>query len=77
MITVTSLKTGRRYEARTTQYGSSNIVTRLYYGGIYLAGTDQPGMNGESSSSIELTIFRADQRAANLQIDLGEDQDTK
>jgi len=69
MVTVLS-KSGRRYEVRSQLYGTSNLVHRLYYGGILLASTDQTGDAGESSSSMELTIERADKRAGQLGISI-------
>jgi len=72
MVTVKG-KTGRKYEVRETVYGTRNIVYRLYYGGIFLAGSDQRGPNGESSSSLEITIARADARCEELGIEISVD----
>ena len=63
---------GRKYEVRSELCGTRNLVQRLYYGGIYLAGTDQAGPQGESSSTIEVTIERADERADALGIEIME-----
>lgn len=59
---------GRRYEIRTQTYGTRSVVQRLYYGGIYLASTDDLGPNGESNSTLETTIERANERAEQLGI---------
>jgi hypothetical protein len=67
MVTVMG-KSGKRYEVQSQLYGTSNLVHRLYYGGIFLAGTDQPGPQGESCSTMEQTIDRADARVAALNI---------
>jgi hypothetical protein len=67
MVTVLA-KSGRRFEVRSTQYGTTNLVHHLFYGGIFLAGTDRRGDAGESSSTMELTIERADKRADQLGI---------
>jgi hypothetical protein len=71
MVTVRGSKE-RKYEVRSQLYGTSNLVQRLYYGGIYLAGTDWKGPNGESSSTLEITIERADKRADELGIEVSE-----
>lgn len=63
-------KNGRRYEVETTLYGICNLTHRLYYGGIYLAGTNEPGPNKESSSSMKITIQRADNRVDELGIEV-------
>ena len=61
---------GRRYEVQSTLYGTRNLVQRLYYGGIFLAGTDQRGPAGESSTTLEDTIDRANQRADALGVEI-------
>lgn len=76
MTKVTSQKTNRTYDVEHTLYGTRNDVYRLYYGGIYLAGTDSPGchpdpeVQKQSSMSIELAIEVADIRAEKLQIQI-------
>lgn len=72
MTTVKSNKSGRKYDVQNTLYGTSCNVYRLYYGGIFLAGTDVRGPRGESSSTIEDTIIRADIRADELGIEIRE-----
>jgi len=59
-------KNGRRYEVRSTLYGTSNLVQRLYYGGIYLAGTEKSGQ------TIESAIERADKRVEDIGIDVSD-----
>ncbi len=71
MITVQGSK-GRKYEVRSQLYGTSNLVQRLYYGGIFLASTESRGPNGESSSSMEVTIERANARADALGIEVSD-----
>lgn len=61
---------GRRYEVQSQLYGTRNLIHRLFWGGIFLASTDQRGANGESSSSLETTIARADERATKLGIEV-------
>jgi hypothetical protein len=69
MTTVQGSK-GRRYEVQSTLYGTRNSVHRLYFGGIFLASTEQQGIWGESSSTMEVTIARADDRADALGIEV-------
>ena len=61
---------GRKYEVKSELYGTRNLVHSLYYGGIYLAGTDQKGDKGESSSTMETTIKRANKKADDLGIEI-------
>jgi hypothetical protein len=74
MTQITSQKSGRSYDVEHQLYGTRNHVYRLYYGGIYLAGTDKPRMHYDekvkiqSSMSIEETIEVADIRADQLGI---------
>jgi len=62
MTQVTSQKTQRTYDVEHTLYGTRNHVYRLYYGGIYLTGTDRPHMHPDkdvqktSSLSMEEAI---------------------
>jgi len=65
-MTTVKGKTGRKYEVQSTRYGTRLLVQRLYCGGIYLASTDDRGPNGESETSLEITIERADDRADKL-----------
>ncbi len=71
MVTVKGSK-GIKYEVKSTLYGTRNLVQRLYFGGIFLSSTEEKGPNGESSSSIETTIRRADERCENLGIEVTE-----
>ena len=71
MVTVKGSK-DRRYEVRSQLYGTSNLVLSLYYGGIFLASTDQSGPNGESCSTYEQTIERANLRADVLDIEVSD-----
>ena len=61
MTTVQGSK-GRRYEVRTTIYGTSNIVNRLYFGGVFLAADGTHGLN-VPSVSLEEAIEKANHRA--------------
>lgn len=74
MTKVTTVKgsNGRRYEVTSLLYGSRNWVHNLYYGGIFLAGTGRKGPRGESSTSMEVTIERANARADELGIEITE-----
>lgn len=71
MVTITG-KSGRMYEVKSQLYGTSNLVHRLYFGGIFLAGTDCLGPEGESSSSLETTLERAEERVSKLGIEISE-----
>lgn len=71
MTTVTGSK-GRKYEVRTKQYGMSNTTYMLYYGGIFLAGSDVLVPKGQSCSTLEVTIERANERADALGIEISE-----
>ena len=62
-ITTVKGSGGRRYEVRSTLYGTSNLVQRLYYGGIYLGGTDV-------SVTMEATIEAANKRVEELGIEI-------
>ena len=64
MTTVTG-KNGCKYEVRDRLYGTSNLVHRLYLGGVYLACTGSQGLN-VPSLSIEDAIAKADKRAESL-----------
>jgi hypothetical protein len=68
MTTVTSKATGRKYEVRHTLYGTSNNVYSLYYGGIWLASTEQSCNN--SDGTLETAIINADARVAKLGINV-------
>jgi len=61
---------GRRYEVLSELYGTRNMVHRLYYGGIFLASTDQKGPAGESSSSMEVAVRKADEMVKTLGIEV-------
>jgi hypothetical protein len=69
MTTVTGSKS-RRYEVQSQLYGTSNLVHRLYYGGIYLAGTDILEDGTIRNTSIDATIERANHRADSLGIEM-------
>ncbi len=69
MITVRGVKE-RKYEVRSQTYGTRNVVNRLYYGGIFLASTEERGEEGESKSSMEQTIKRADERTEKMGIEI-------
>lgn len=73
MTTVRSKKTGRVYSVKSQLYGTSNLVQSLYLGGIFLAGTGSRGPSGESSTTLEDTIARADARADDLGIEIDDD----
>ena len=68
MTTVQGSK-GRKYEVQSRLFGTNHWVYTLFYGGILLASTNKPGPNGESSSSIEVTIERANKKADDLGIE--------
>ncbi len=71
-MTTVQVSKERKYEVRSQLYGTSNLVQRLYYGGIFLASTDWKGPNGESSTSLEVTIERANERADLLGIEVSD-----
>jgi len=66
-------KSGRRYDVEHTIYGTRNHEYRLYFGGVFLATTASGGPKGESSTSFEDTIIRADERAERLGLEVGKD----
>ena len=74
MSKVTTVKgsDGRRYEVKSVLHGRSNWVQSLYYGGIFLATTMSPGPKGQSSSSMEVTIERANAKVDKLGIEITE-----
>ncbi|MBA7495082.1 hypothetical protein ES702_05661 [subsurface metagenome] len=69
MTTVKGSK-GRKYDVECELFGTRNLVHRLYFGGIFLASTDQRGPDGELSSSLEITIERANKRVDDLGIEI-------
>jgi len=71
MVTVKSSRTGRVYEVRSQLYGTSNLVHRLYFGGIFLASTGAQGLN-VPSHSWEDAIAIADERSIKLGIEITE-----
>jgi len=71
MTTVKSQKSGRVYEVRSQLYGTSNLVHRLYFGGIFLSSTGSQGGN-VPSNSMEDAIRIADKRADELGIEVSE-----
>jgi len=71
MTTVQGSK-NRKYEVRSELYGTRNLVHRLYYGGIFLASTSELSPTGGSSSSMEDTIARANERADQMGIEITE-----
>jgi len=71
MTTVQGSK-GRKYEVRSQLYGTQNLVHRLYLGGIFLSATSERGPHDSSSSSMEITLERANERADKLGIEVSE-----
>lgn len=72
MTTVTS-KSGRKFEVREDPYGKNNhYYYRVFYGGIYLTTTGERGPKGESSTSLEIAIERAEKRVEVLGINISE-----
>ena len=69
MTTVQGSK-GRRYEVREQLYGTSNLVQRLYFGGVFLSSTSESAENGANSSSMMETIKRANERADEMGIEV-------
>ena len=69
MTTVKSSKTGRVYEVRSQLYGTSNLVHRLYFGGIFMACTGSQGLN-VPPNSMENAIEIADRRSVELGIEI-------
>ena len=65
-MTTVKGKTGRVYEVQSQLYGTSNLVHRLYFGGVYIAGNT--GAN--TDVRLEVLIERADARADALGIEL-------
>ena len=71
MVTVTGSK-GRKYEVKSTLYGTSNLVHRLYYGGIFLAATGSRGLNCGPDWTMADAIKAADQNVEILGIEISE-----
>lgn len=71
MVTVQHAS-GRRFEVRSQLYGTSNLVHRLYYGGIFLCQTGSQGHNA-GTLTMEDAIERANARAERLGIETEED----
>ena len=72
-MTTVKGKSGRRYDVEHTLYGTRNHEYRLYFGGVFLATTASGGPNGESSTTLEDTIIRADDRADRLGLEVKKD----
>jgi hypothetical protein len=70
MITVVHPTSGRRFEVQSQLYGTSNLVHRLYFGGIFLCMTGSQGLNCPTYS-IEEAIEQANARAEKLGIEIG------
>jgi len=70
MMTTLRGSNGRRYEVQSQLYGTSNLVHRLYFGGVFLAATDERGPGEQSSSTILQTIERANHRAEEMGIEI-------
>jgi hypothetical protein len=67
--TVKSFKSGRKFEVRSHLYGTSDLVQKLYYGGIFMCQTGSQGLNC-GSLTIEEAIEKADDRAEKLGIEI-------
>ena len=71
MTTVRDNK-GRKYEVRSTLYGTLNLVHRLYFGGIFLAATGSRGLNNGPDWSMEDAIAAASEAADRMGIEITE-----
>lgn len=70
MTTVKHQTSGRVFEVRSQLYGTSNLVHRLYYGGIFMSQTGSQGLNCPVWS-IEEAVEQANNRAEKLGIEIG------
>ena len=69
MTTVTSKKTGNKYEIESQLYGTSNLVHRLFFGGIQVATTASCS-TAKPSLTLTEAIIVADKKSEELEIEI-------
>ncbi len=61
---------GRKYEVRSTLYGTSNLIHRLYFGGLFLAATGSRGLNAGPDWTMLDAIEAANKEADKMGIEI-------